>query len=106
MFTVGVARQVRQVAVGIARSGRLDLDHVGAEIRQHGCGRGRSDKARAVQNLEAFEDAVFHGGVAPVTFVDLIPRYEIALSRWMVSQAHLTDVGGPMQRLLPTPGVP
>ena len=69
----GVARQVRQVAVGIAGSGRLDLDHVGAEIRQHGRGRGRCDKARAIQNLEAFEDALFHGGVAPVTFVGLVP---------------------------------
>ena len=70
----GISRQVRQVAIGIARSRRLDLDHVGAEIRQHGGGRGRCDEARAVQNLEAFEDAVFHGDVAPVTFVGLIPR--------------------------------
>lgn len=68
-----IAREIRQVAVGIARAGRLDLDHVGAKIRQHGSGRGCCDEARAIQNLEAFEDAFFHGGVAPVTFVGFVP---------------------------------
>jgi hypothetical protein len=67
--TGGIARQIRQVAIGIARSRRLDLDHFGAEIRQHGCGRGCCDETRAVQNLEAFEDAVFHGALAPVIVV-------------------------------------
>jgi len=72
-----ISRQVGQVAIGIAMAGRFDLDHVGAEIRQHGRGRRRCDETRAVQNLEAFEDALFHGGVAPVIFVGVIPRCEI-----------------------------
>jgi hypothetical protein len=66
MLADRIPRQVRQVAVGIAETRRLDLDHLGAEIRQHGCGRGRCDETRAVQDLEAFEDAVCHGKVAPV----------------------------------------
>ena len=81
VLAVRIARQIRQVAIGIAGSGRFDLDHFGAEIRQHGCGRGRCDEARAVQNLEAFEDAVFHGEVAPVIFVGLIPPDGIAVRR-------------------------
>ncbi len=72
VFALGVARQVRQVAIGIAGAGRLDLDDVGAEIRQHGGGRGRCDEARAVQNLEAFKNTLFHGGAAPVTFVGFV----------------------------------
>src|SRR5712671_329316 len=68
VFTAGIARQVRQVAIGIACYRRLDLDHIGTEIRQHGCGCGRCDEARAVENLEAFENAVFHREVAPVSF--------------------------------------
>src|SRR3981081_1611942 len=62
---------VRQTAIGIAGAGRFDLDDVGAEIRQHGGGRGGRDKACAVQHLEAFKNTFFHGGAAPVTFVGL-----------------------------------
>jgi hypothetical protein len=69
VLTCRIARQIRQVAIRIARSGRLDLDHFGAEIRQHGCGRGGCDETRAVQNLEAFENAVFHGALSPVIVV-------------------------------------
>ena len=65
MLAVRVARQVRQVAIGIAGAGRLDLDDVGAEIRQHGGGRRRGDETRAVQNLEAVKNTLFHRGVAP-----------------------------------------
>ena len=76
----GIARQIRQVAIGIAGSRRFDLDHLGAEIRQHGCGRGRCDETRAVQNLEAFENAVFHGALAPVIVVGFIPQRGIAVA--------------------------
>ena len=72
VLAVRIARQIRQVAIGIARARRLDLDHVGAEIRQHGGGRGCCDETRAVQNLEAFENAFFHGVVAPVTLVGFV----------------------------------
>ncbi len=54
-----IARQVGQVAVGIAGAGRLDLDDVGAEVGQHGGGRGRRDEARAVQNLQACRKCPF-----------------------------------------------
>src|SRR5712671_1426468 len=75
MFAVRIAGQMRQVAVGITRSRRLDLDDVGAEIRQHRGGRGRRDKTRAVQYLEAFKNAFFfHVGIAPVTQVGLFAR--------------------------------
>jgi len=72
VFALGVARQIRQIAIGIAGAGRFDLDDVGAEIRQHGGGRGGRDKARAVQDLEAFKNTFFHGGAAPVTFVGFV----------------------------------
>ena len=65
MLAMRVARQVRQVAIGIAGDGRLDLDDVGAEIRQHRGGGRRGDKACAVQNLEAVENTLVHRGVAP-----------------------------------------
>ena len=99
MLAVRVARQIRQVAIGIARSRRLDLDDLGAEIRQHGCGRGRRDEARAVQNLEAFEDAVFHNEIAPVTFVGFVRVPEFR-SRNEQREGHLTHVGWQMQRHL------
>ncbi len=95
--TVRVSRQVRQVAIGIACYRRLDLDHVGAEIRQHGCGRGRRDETRAVQNLEAFENALFHCGVAPVTLVGFVRIPELS-QRTIVNRFHLTRVGSGMQR--------
>ena len=66
MRTRGISRQIRQVAIGIAEARGFDFDHVGAEIRQHGCGGWRCDETRAVENLEAFEDALFHGAVAPL----------------------------------------
>ena len=69
MLAARIARQIRQVAIGIARARRFDLDHVGAEIRQHGGGCGGCDETRAIQNLEAFKDAFFHDVDAPVTFV-------------------------------------
>ena len=65
VLTDGIARQVRQVAIGVARARRFDLDHVGAEIGQHGGGGGGCDETRAVQNLQAFEDALFHGATLP-----------------------------------------
>ncbi len=80
MFAMRVSRQVRQVAIGIARAGRFDLDHLGTEIRQHGCGRGRCDETRAVQNLQAFEDAVFHGEVAPYFLLVLFRPVESLLA--------------------------
>jgi hypothetical protein len=69
---------VGQIAVGIAMAGRLDLYHLGAEIRKHGCGRRRCDETRAIQNLEAFEDVVFHDGLAPVNFVDFVRVPELS----------------------------
>src|SRR5439155_10884081 len=60
-----IAWQVRQIAIGVTGAGRLDLDDVSAEIRQHGRGSGRSDEARTVQNLEPCKNAFFHRGVAP-----------------------------------------
>src|SRR3979411_821219 len=89
------------MAVGIAGYRRFDLDHVGAEIRQHGCGCGCRDETRAVQNLEAFEDALFHGGFAPVTFVGFVRALELSLRTIMIKW-HLTDVGGMMQRGIPS----
>ena len=85
-----IARQVRQVAVGIACYGRLDLDHVGAEIRQHGGGRGRCDETRAVQYLEAFKDALFHVGAAPVTLAGLVP---VCRNSRCARPDHLAHVG-------------
>src|SRR5262245_53904072 len=59
-----------QQAVGIALARWLDLDDVGAEIRQHRGRRWCSDKARAVQHLQPFENAFFfHRGVAPTALV-------------------------------------
>ena len=72
-----VSRQIRQVPIGIAEARRFDLDDVGAEIRQHGGGRGRCDETRAVQNLEAFEDAFFHSAAAPVLFVGFVRVLEL-----------------------------
>ncbi len=101
-----IARQVRQIAIGIARARRLDLDDAGAEIRQHGRGRGRSDEARAVQYLEAFEDAVFHNEFAPVTFCHFVRVLEL-VPRTSEVRRHLTHVGQRMQRrfFLPLPAL-
>jgi hypothetical protein len=55
-----VAGNFGQRAIGIAAAGRLDLDHVGAEIGQHRRGRRRGNEARAVDDLEAGEDSLLH----------------------------------------------
>ena len=75
----GVSRQVRQVPVGIAEARRLDLDHVGAEIRQHGGSRRRRDETRAVQNLEAVKNAFFHSAAAPVILVGFVRVLELCV---------------------------
>ena len=65
VLALRVAGQVRQVAIGVAGARRLDLDDVGAEVRQHGGGGRRGDEAGAVQNLEPVENTLVHLGAAP-----------------------------------------
>ncbi|MGY3599931.1 hypothetical protein ACVIGB_007980 [Bradyrhizobium sp. USDA 4341] len=69
----GIAGQIGQIAVGVTGARRLDLDDVGAEVGQHGGGRGRRDEARAVQDLEPVKNAFFHRAVAPVALVGVFP---------------------------------
>ena len=50
----------RASTVGVAGPRRLDLDHLGAEIRHHRRCCRPGDKARAVDHLQPIEDALGH----------------------------------------------
>src|SRR5262245_60846352 len=52
--------QRRNSPVGVARARRLDLDHVGAEIRKDSCCSRRGDETAAIENLQAFEHQLRH----------------------------------------------
>jgi len=47
----GIAGDLRQRTIRVAAPGRLDLDDIGTEIREHRRGRGGRDEARAVDHL-------------------------------------------------------
>ncbi len=55
LIAPGMAGKLRQMPVRISRSRRLDLDHIGAEVRQNRGRRRRCDEAAAIDHLQAFE---------------------------------------------------
>ena len=48
----------------VAGAGSLDLDHVGAEVREHRGGEGSRHNAGEIEDADAFEHASRHGGAA------------------------------------------
>jgi hypothetical protein len=67
MLAARIARQIRQIAIGSPDSGGSILMTL-ASKSDSTVATGAAMKLAQSRNLEAFEDAGFHSGIAPVTF--------------------------------------